>query len=135
MRGTDSGPWARLCALPAFWMGLLYDDQALDAAWDVVKGWNAEERDTLYRSVPEKALQAEVAGRSAQEVALQVLAIARAGLTRRARMDSAGNDETGFLAPLQEIAASGITPAEQMLDAFHSKWGGDITKVFSEYSY
>ena len=135
MRGTDSGPWARLCALPAFWMGLLYDDQALDAAWDLVKGWTAEGRESLYRSVPTKALKAEIGGRSAQDIALQVLDIARAGLTRRARLDSAGNDETGFLTPLQEIAASGITPAEQMLEAFHTKWNGDITNVFSEYSY
>ena len=85
--------------------------------------------------MPLKALKAEVAGRTAQDVALQILDIARAGLTRRACLDSAGNDETGFLSPLQEIAASGITPAEQMLEAFHTKWDGDITKIFSEYSY
>lgn len=135
MRGTDSGPWARLCALPAFWMGLLYDDQALDAAWDLVKGWTEEDRDSLFLSVPKNALKAQIAGRTAQDVALDVLDIARAGLSRRARLDSAGNDETGFLMPLQEIASSGITPAERMLEAFHTQWGGDITKVFSEYSY
>lgn len=135
MRGTDSGPWARLCAMPAFWMGLLYDDQALDAAWDLVKDWTNEDRDSLFLAVPKLALKAEVAGRTAQDVALEVLDIARAGLSRRARLDSVGNDETGFLMPLQEIASSGITPAERMLEAFHTKWGGDITKVFSEYSY
>jgi glutamate--cysteine ligase len=135
MRGTDSGPWARLCAMPAFWMGLLYDQQALDAAWDLAKAWTAEERELLYCAVPTQGLKAEVAGRTAQEIALQVLDIARSGLTRRACMDSAGNDETGFLTPLQDIAASGITPAEQMLEAYHSKWGGDITKVYSEHSY
>ncbi len=135
MRGTDSGPWARLCALPAFWIGLLYDDQALDAAWDLVKGWSAEERESLFRAVPKVALKAEIAGRTAQDVALDVLDIARAGLSRRAMLDSACNDETGFLAPLQEIAASGITPAERMLEAYNTTWQGDVTKVFSEYSY
>lgn len=135
MRGTDSGPWARLCALPAFWMGLLYDQQALDAAWDLVKGWTAEQRESLYRSVPKVALKAEIAGRTVQDVALDVLDIARAGLSRRAKLDSAGNDETGFLSPLQEIAASGITPAERMIEAYNTTWQGDITKVFSEYSY
>jgi glutamate--cysteine ligase len=135
VRGTDSGPWARLCALPAFWMGLLYDQQALDAAWDLVKGWTAEQRESLYRSVPKVALKAEIAGRTVQDVALDVLDIARAGLSRRAKLDSAGNDETGFLSPLQEIAASGITPAERMIEAYNTTWQGDITKVFSEYSY
>ena len=135
MRGADSGPWARLCALPAFWIGLLYDDQALDASWDLIKGWSAEEREHLYRTVPKSALKAEIAGRTTQDIALELLDIARAGLSRRARLDSAGNDETGFLMPLQDIAASGITPAEQMLSAFQNDWDGDITKVFSEYSY
>lgn len=135
MRGTDSGPWARLCALPAYWIGLLYDDQALDAAWDLVKNWTHEDRNSLFLNVPKLALKAEVAGRTAQDVALDTLDIARAGLNRRARLDSAGNDETGFLMPLQEIASSGITPAEHMLEAFHTQWDGDITRVFSEYSY
>tara|TARA_B110000438_G_scaffold233158_1_gene229101 strand:+ start:131 stop:1495 length:1365 start_codon:yes stop_codon:yes gene_type:complete len=135
MRGTDSGPWARLCALPAFWIGLLYDDQALDASWDLVKGWTTEQREALFRAVPKQALKAEIAGRSAQEIALDVLDIARAGLSRRAVLDSAGNDETGFLMPLQEIAVSGITQAEEMLDAYRNQWDGDITKIFEDYSY
>ena len=135
MRGTDSGPWARLCALPAFWIGLLYDSQSLDASWDLVKNWTAEERETLFRTVPKTALKAEIAGRTAQDIAIELLDIARAGLSRRARLDSAGNDETGFLMPLQEIATSGISPAEHMLDAFQNAWDGDITKVFTEHSY
>jgi glutamate--cysteine ligase len=135
MRGTDSGPWARLCALPAFWIGLLYDDQALDASWDLVKGWTAEQREALFRAVPKQALKAEIAGRGAQEIALDVLDIARAGLSRRAVLDSVGNDETGFLMPLQEIAVSGITQAEEMLDAYRNQWDGDITKIFVDYSY
>ncbi len=135
MRGTDSGPWARLCALPAFWIGLLYDTQALDACWDLVKGWSVAQQNSLFRAAPKLALKAEIAGRTVQDVALELIEIARGGLSRRAALDSAGNDETGFLMPLQDIATSGITPAEQMLDAFHNEWNGDISKVFSEYSY
>ena len=135
MRGTDSGPWARLCALPAFWIGLLYDTQALDACWDLVKGWSVAQQNSLFRAAPKLALKAEIAGRTVQDVALELIEIARGGLSRRAALDSAGNDETGFLTPLQDIATSGITPAEQMLDAFHNEWNGDISKVFSEYSY
>ena len=135
MRGTDSGPWARLCVLPAFWIGLLYDTQSLDACWDLVKGWSLEQRDSLFRSVPKLALKAEINGRAVQDIALELLEIARSGLSRRAALDSAGNDETGFLMPLQDIATSGITPAERMLEAFHNEWNGDISKVFTEYSY
>ncbi|MDX2142238.1 MAG: glutamate--cysteine ligase [Rhodospirillaceae bacterium] len=135
LRGADSGPWARLCALPAFWVGLLYDSNSLDAAWDIAKGWTAEERAQLYRDVPTQALQAKIRGRSVQDIALQLLDLSRAGLRRRARLDGAGMDESGFLVPLQEIAASGITPAERMLASYHGAWGGDVRKAFAEYSY
>jgi glutamate--cysteine ligase len=135
LRGADSGPWGRLCALPAFWIGLLYDSQSLDAAWDLVKNWTAEDRAALYAAVPKQALKATVRGRSLQDIALQLLELSRAGLRRRRRFDGAGNDETGFLVPLQEIAASGITPAEKMLAAYGSTWGGDVTKAYGEYSY
>ena len=135
LRGADAGPWARLCALPAFWAGILYDESSLDAAWDIVKAWTAEEREQLRRDVPTQALKAKVRGRSVQEIALQLLEISRAGLRRRARLDAAGMDETGFLVPLQEIAASGITPAERMLLSYNGAWHGDVTKAFAEYSY
>ena len=135
LRGADSGPWGRLCALPAFWSGLLYDSDSLDAAWDLVKGWTAAERAALYNDVPTKALNATIAGRTVREIAEEALKLSRNGLRRRKRLDGAGNDETGFLVPLQEIAASGITPAERMLASYHSTWGGDVTKAFGEYSY
>ncbi|MDX2222749.1 MAG: glutamate--cysteine ligase [Rhodospirillaceae bacterium] len=135
LRGADSGPWARLCALPAFWIGLLYDAQSLDAAWDIVKDWTAEEREQLRLEAPRLALKTTVRGRTLQQIALQLLEISRAGLKRRRRFDAAGSDETGFLVPLQEIAASGITPAERMLASYHGPWRGDVTRAFSEYSY
>jgi glutamate--cysteine ligase len=135
LRGADSGPWASLCALPAFWVGLLYDTAALDAAADIVKDWTAEDRVKLRDDVPTLALKAKVRGRSVQDIAKQLLDLSRAGLRRRARFDAAGMDETGFLVPLQEIASSGITPAERMLASYHGAWKGDVTKAYGEYSY
>ena len=64
MRGADSGPWRRLPALPAFWVGLLYDDDSLDAAWDLVKDWTAEERQKLRDDVPKLGFKAEIRDRS-----------------------------------------------------------------------
>ena len=135
LRGADSGPWDSLCALPAFWVGLLYDSVALDATADIVKDWTAEDRAKLRDDVLTLALKAKIHGRSLQEIALQLLELSRAGLRRRARLDAAGMDETGFTVPLQEIASSGITPAERMLASYHGSWKGDVTKAYAEYSY
>ncbi len=135
LRGADSGPWGSICALPAFWVGLLYDTASLDGAADIVKDWTAEDRAQLYRAVPTQGLKAKIQGRTVQDIALQLLDLSRTGLRRRARLDGAGMDETGFLVPLQEIASSGITPAERMLASYHGAWQGDVTKAFAEYSY
>ncbi|WP_019645513.1 glutamate--cysteine ligase [Novispirillum itersonii] len=135
MRGADGGPWDRLCALPALWTGLLYDQTALDAAWDLVKGWTAEDRHRLVADVPRQALQATIDGRSVQDVAKQVLEIAHDGLTRRARLNSAGDNETGFLTPLREIADSGLTAADRLLEAYDKKWNGDISRIYQDYGY
>jgi len=133
MRGADGGPWGRICALPALWVGLLYDQAALDAAWDLVKDWSMEEREALRNAVPKEALGAPIpGGRKLGDIAGDVLAIARAGLAARARLDSGGSNETGFLAPLDEIVASGKVPARVLLDKFHGVWGGDISRVYEE---
>ena len=133
MRGADGGPTNRICALPALWVGLLYDDAALDAAWDVVKGWSMDEREALRNAVPKLALDAPIpGGRSLKHIAGEVLDIAHAGLAARARKNSIGEDETGFLAPLREVVASGKVPAQRLLDKFHGEWGGDITRVYEE---
>jgi glutamate--cysteine ligase len=133
MRGADGGPWNRICALPALWVGLLYDRAALDAAWDLVKDWSMEEREALRNAVPKEALGAPIpGGRKLGDIAGDVLAIARAGLAARARLDSGGSNETGFLAPLDEIVASGKVPARVLLDKFHGVWGGDISRVYEE---
>lgn len=133
MRGADGGPWNRICALPALWVGLLYDDAALDAAWDLVKHWSMEEREALRDAVPKLALDAPIpGGRKLLDLAREVLPIARAGLSARAKLNSSGDNETGFLEPLEEIAESGKVPAQRLLDKFNGEWGGDISRVYEE---
>ncbi|EWY38155.1 glutamate--cysteine ligase [Skermanella stibiiresistens SB22] len=135
MRGADGGPWRGLCALPALWVGLLYDDTALDAAWDLVKDWTSEERAHLRAEVPRKALNATHRGRPLSEVAREVLKIAEGGLSRRARNDRWGDDETHFINTLLEVVESGETPATVLLNRYHGEWQGDIDRVFKEFSY
>ena len=135
MRGADGGPWNRICALPAFWVGLLYDGAALDAAWDLVKHWTVEEREALRNAVPKHALAAPVpGGGTLRDLAREVLAIARAGLSERARLNTSGDNETGFLETLDEIVASGTVPAQRLLDLYHGEWGDDVTRVY-EHSF
>ena len=135
MRGADGGPWNRLCALPAFWVGLLYDDAALDAAWDLVKDFSRAERHALRDGVPRHALGLPFRGGRLQDLAREALRIAAAGLGRRARLNARGEDERDFLAPLLETVEAGRTPAEYKLALFHGEWGGDIDRVFSEFAY
>ncbi|MXO71315.1 glutamate--cysteine ligase [Alteraurantiacibacter buctensis] len=133
MRGADGGPWNRICALPAFWVGLLYDTPARDAAWDLVKGWSMDQREALRNAVPAQALHAPIpGGGKLQDLAREVLEIAHRGLASRQRLNGAGDDETGYLDPLREIVASGKSPAEVLLDKFHGAWGGDISRVYDE---
>jgi glutamate--cysteine ligase len=135
MRGADSGPWSRLCALPALWTGIFYDAAALAAAWDLCKAWTVEEHDALRADVARRGLKATVAGRTVQDVAKDMLAIAREGLKRRNRLSGGMVDETGYLAELDEIAASGVTPAERLLELYHGPWKGDVSKVYETFSY
>ncbi|MGG6462250.1 glutamate--cysteine ligase [Solilutibacter silvestris] len=140
MRGADGGPWGRLCALPAFWVGLLYDDAALDAAWDLVKDFTMEERHALRDGVPKHALKLPFRGATVRELAIEALKISLAGLQRRGRTSNGsctrdGADESGFLQPLLEIAEAGQTPAERKLELFHGPWKGSVDPVFSEYAY
>jgi glutamate--cysteine ligase len=136
MRGADGGPWGRICALPALWVGLLYDDTALDAAWDVVKGWSMEERQVLRDSVPRLGLDAPIGGgRKLGDIAAEVVEIARSGLAARARLNAVGDNETGYLAELQEIVATGKVPAQRLLERYHGEWQGDIGRVYAEQSF
>jgi len=136
MRGADGGRWDRICALPALWVGLLYDGTALDAAWDLCKGWTAADHARLRDEVPRMALQsASPNGGTLQDLAKEVLRIADAGLAARARLNGAGDSEQGFLGPLHEIAASGLTNADRMLDAYNGRWSGDVAHVYAEENY
>ena len=135
MRGADGGPWNRLCALPAFWVGLLYDDAALDAAWDLVKDFTRAERHALRDGVPRHALKLPFRGATVRELALEALKISAAGLQRRARMNPNGADERIFLQPLIEFAEANETPAERKLSLFHGEWGGNVDPVFREFAY
>jgi glutamate--cysteine ligase len=135
MRGADSGPWARICALPALWVGLLYDQTSLDAAWDLVKGWSAAERQKLRDDVPKLGLKAIIGGRRVHDVARDVLAIARAGLARRRRLDYRGTDETPFLAPIEEVIATGKTPAEVLLERYQGEWRQSVEPAFDALAY
>jgi glutamate--cysteine ligase len=136
MRGADGGPWGRICALPALWVGLLYDDQALDAAWDLVKHWTIEERQALRDSVPRLGLDAPIAGgRKLRDIAGEVLDISHAGLATRARLDAGGSNETGFLDPLREVVRSGKVPAEVLLEKYHGPWGGDVSRVYEDLRF
>ncbi|KQN95772.1 glutamate--cysteine ligase [Stenotrophomonas sp. Leaf70] len=135
MRGADSGPWSRICALPAFWVGLLYDDAALDAAWDLVKDFSLAERHALRDGVPRHAMNLPFRGGSVRDLARRALEISREGLRRRAALNHDGQDETRFLDVLQEIVDSGRTAAERKLDLFHGAWGGSVDPVFGEFAY
>ena len=136
MRGADGGPWNRICALPALWVGLLYDEGALDAAWDVVKHWTMDERESLRNSVPKLALVAPIPGGGRlRDIAGEVLDIAAAGLSARARLDGGGSNETGFLEPLREIVRTGKVPAQDLLDRYHGAWGGDVSRVYDEMKF
>ncbi len=137
MRGADGGPWRRLCALPAFWVGLMYDQGALDAAWDMVKGWDAKTRDDLRVAASVQGLEARVGDLKMIDLARQAVEIADAGLKARARPGSGGliPDETHFLNALRESLESGQSPADELLERYNADWAGDVTRVFPEYSY
>ena len=135
MRGADGGPWGRLCALPALWAGLLYHQPSLDAAWEIAREWSMEERIRLRAEVPRLGLRAEVRGRSVRDMARELIELARKGLAARGRLNAAGDNETGFLSPLQEVAETGVTPAERKLALYHGAWNGSVDPVFTECSY
>lgn len=135
MRGADGGPWRRICALPAFWVGLLYDDEALDTAHAYTKAWSYEDVVALRDAVPTEGLNASIGGDAFHKIARDVLGFARTGLKNRNRLNPDGFDECHFLAPLEEITARGSTAAEQLLVRYNSVWEGDIDRVFLEQAY
>ena len=132
MRGADGGPWRRICALPALWVGLLYDEDALGAAEELVSGWTPEMVGQLRDDVPEKGLTAEIGGKTLREVGREVLKLSKGGLERRNNLNLEGFDERLFLVPLEEVVAAGNTPAESLLWRYHGPWERDISRIFEE---
>ena len=135
MRGADGGPWRRLPALTALWVGLLYDDVSLDAAWEIVKDWTAEERQALRDAVPTQGLAAMIRDRTVLSLAADTLVLARQGLERRGRLDPGGQDETRYLQPLDDLVSRGTTPAEELLEKYSGEWNGSVEPIFPEYAY
>ncbi len=135
MRGADSGPLPMLSALPALWVGLLYDQDALDAAWDLVKGWSVADHDFLRRETPRTGLATRFKGRPLAELGREVVEIAHAGLRARNRLDAQGNDETIYLAPLDRAVASGQALSDELLEKWHGEWKGAFAPLFRDYAY
>jgi len=135
MRGADGGRWSKICALPAFWVGLLYGGPSLDAAWDLVKGWSMETREALRTAVPRLGLDAPLGSGTLGAVAPEVLQMAEAGLRHRAALGSSGDSEVGFLEPLQETVRTGKVPAQRLLDLYEGSWAGDLTRIYDEFSF
>ena len=135
MRGADGGPWSRICALPALWAGIFYDEASLHAAWDLCKDWAIEDHERLRRDVTRLGLKAEVAGRSVRDIAVDMVAIAKQGLKNRANFSGGMVDERGYLAELEDIADSGITSSDRLLELYHGPWQGDLTRLYRDFAY
>lgn len=135
MRGADGGRWRRICALPALWVGLLYDQSSLDAAWDLVKGWTAEERQTLRNDVPRLALKASFRRYKLQDLAKEIAAISDAGLKARGIVNAKGDDERIYLEPVHTIVESGRTIAEDLLESYEKQWGRNIDRIFKDFAF
>jgi glutamate--cysteine ligase len=135
MRGADVGTRDHIVALSALFTGLLYDDAALDAASDLIRDWSAAERQHLRDAVPRLALAATVAGRPVRDVARDVVAIAREGLRRRARLDAAGRDERIHLALIEARLESGRVAAQEWLARYETVWNRSVDPVFSEAAF
>ena len=135
MRGTDGGLWRRICGMPALWVGLLYDSQSLDAAWDLVKDWTAEERQAMRDGVGKQGFKTPFRKATVHELSHRMLEISAAGLKRRAELDGAGMSEDGFLNPVRELVNRGYTRSEEMLKNYYGVWGRDLSPLFTEYNF
>jgi len=135
MRGCDTGPWGELCAMPAFWVGLLYDQAALDTAWDLVKDWTAEEREQLRHDVPKMGLQTPFRDKTIRELAIAALEISRGGLNARKQLNAHGENETIFLQELDEYVKTGKSNADLLIEKFNEEWNGDILRAYEDCRY
>ncbi len=128
MRGADCGDLPHIVALPAFWVGLMYDTSALDAAWDLVKGIDAETREGLRVAASVSALQGHAGGVKIMDLARAAVGLSHAGLMAR------GLGEEQFLAPIVQSVKSGVTQADRWLAAYHGEWSGDLSRIYEASS-
>ena len=135
MRGADGGSWRHLCALPAFWVGLLYDPETLAAAWDLCKDWSDEDRLKLRSIAAKKGLKGEFRGRSLANWATEILKISQEGLRKRRRLDSLGNDEQHFLQTLCQRAKNGISLADEFQEKYQTVWRQSVAPLYKECAY
>jgi len=135
MRGADGGPWRRICALPAFWVGLLYDASALDEAQSLTRDWTLGEVLDMRNNVPVQGFKTPFRSTDLLNLARQALTIARKGLENRNRLNESGRNETHFLDCLDELVLGRASEAEKMLSQYHSVWGGAVDPIFFEYAY
>jgi glutamate--cysteine ligase len=135
MRGADCGDVAHLAALPAFWVGLIYDQGALDAAWDLVKGFDAQTREGLRVAASVAALHGEAGGVKLLELSRQAVALAQSGLRARARAGAGRADEAGYLDVLVESLEAGAVQADRLLALYVGGWGRSLTPVYEAVSY
>ena len=135
MRGADGGPWQGICALPAFWVGLLYDQSSLDQTWQMIKNWTLEERNDLRKNVNRFGLDTPFRNQTVLDVAKELLKFSTEGLKNRNHLNEEGFDESQFLAPLEDVIGSGQTPADNLLSKYKGAWQGDISNIFNEYAF
>ena len=137
MRGADAGQWHRLCALPAFWVGICYDQSSLDAAWDIVKNWDEDDRENLRVAAAKDGLNGSVGNKKLIDLAKETVQISENGLAKRAKASCNGlhSDESLFLESLKENIEKRKSSADELLEKYHGSWNRDLTKIFEEYSY
>ncbi len=137
MRGADGGPWRKLCALPAFWVGLMYDQNSLDSAWDICKNWDANTREEMRVAASEEGIAANTNGISLLDLARELIDISRAGLKNRARPGNGGlvPDECHFLNAIEEVLETGKSPACELIDKYNNEWQKDLKNVYRDCAY
>ncbi|CAD7699360.1 unnamed protein product [Ostreobium quekettii] len=129
MRGADGGPWKMICALPALWVGLLYDEEAQRQAADLVADWSRDDRDYLLEEVAKTGLRTPFRGRTVLDLSRDVVEIAKGGLLRR------GFDEASFLGELENVLDSGVCAADTLLHKYNTVWNQSVDPVYAEYQY
>jgi glutamate--cysteine ligase len=135
MRGADGGPWSNICALPAFWVGLLYDPESLEAASRLVADISPEDVMEARLSASRDGLRGRLGTWDMHALAKKVVSLSEDGLRRRARLDDKGNDETEYLSPIIDVVTRGKTPADQLLELYNGQWQGDVMQVFESHQY